>query len=931
MAFASCLFTTVCCTAALLVPHGVPPGRRPRAPVRSGGTLVAVGAAPPAVIVGGGIAGLSTALELAGRGFEVTVLSRDASAAATYAAGGMLAPQSERLDGDSPLLGLAVAARDYYPGWVRELEAASGVDVGLCASGGFLAPAMDGDVVHRWRPPAAGGTSLWLDRPAAAAMEPLLAPEAVGGWWFPQDMSVDPRAVHKALLSACAAAGVMVREGSAAVALELAPHGGSVRAVRLTDGSVMPTPGPLVIANEVAGGEDRGEQPYYDPDSDVGASIRWAMRANKDFIAQLEQGIEPKYGQARPDAAGAAPGGSSAGAASGSVVEEAQEALPTSLPGMADGARLWIVREGEPLPVPIFEGSPPQEFLAGYGDTVLPRPNPTEAPSRGAPPSATSTRLPPPPPLSPAPPAPPAPSWAVPERAAVAMPAAADVPAAVNGKAMPTEQPSGFWAQMFKRPVNGVPVNGVPVNGVAAPVHGADAVASAPTAVATASAPEAKRWALPTMTPPPNAPPPPASDDAIHSTDGYAELTSQDQSHATRDAVIKSARAANKRFREMVLEENDDSALQALIEADLAKYRRGESPNGQERARKSEYAAEARKGAFTEQAIETGSSIAIREFESNFAVELRAAQETMTQVEDVEVADAETPNLLDWWQTQLKELHNTVSGAASFLPTATREKLVGQIVSQEALLREQRDRLAPKKKFGFKNRSKVGTSKTTAPADAAVTPAAPPAAAPLPKADTFQAPAGCQGFRGHSGQTLIRDAGEGSASDFALEQLVGCEVRLLTTSTALWIRGLKQCTVFAVPVGGSIYVTECEECTLYLGSRQLRMHTSTKVAFYIHTSSHPIIEHCTGLTFAPYPSPLPITLAGAFADAALKPEQNQELVDDFDWLKAAQSPNWAVLPEAERQPPAWFTKEGEQAEAAGAAMATSTPLEVRLC
>jgi hypothetical protein len=81
------------------------------------------------------------------------------------------------------------------------------------------------------------------------------------------------------------------------------------------------------------------------------------------------------------------------------------------------------------------------------------------------------------------------------------------------------------------------------------------------------------------MTPPPNAPPPPASDDAIHSTDGYAELTSQDQSHATRDAVIKSARAANKRFREMVLEENDDSALQALIEADLAKYRRGESPN----------------------------------------------------------------------------------------------------------------------------------------------------------------------------------------------------------------------------------------------------------------------------------------------------------------------------------------------------------------
>ena len=39
--------------------------------------------------------------------------------------------------------------------------------------------------------------------------------------------------------------------------------------------------------------------------------------------------------------------------------------------------------------------------------------------------------------------------------------------------------------------------------------------------------------------------------------------------------------------------------------------------------------------------------------------------------------------------------------------------------------------------------------------------------------------------------------------------------------------------------------------------------------------------------------------------ASLKPEQNQwELVDDFDWLKADHSPNWAVLPEAERKAPA---------------------------
>ena len=80
--------------------------------------------------------------------------------------------------GEGRLLSLAIAARGYFPAWARSLEAASGVDIGLCASGGFFAPAFEGDAVHRWRPPASGGASAWLDRTAAAAMEPLLSPEA---------------------------------------------------------------------------------------------------------------------------------------------------------------------------------------------------------------------------------------------------------------------------------------------------------------------------------------------------------------------------------------------------------------------------------------------------------------------------------------------------------------------------------------------------------------------------------------------------------------------------------------------------------------------------------------------------------------------------------------------------------------------------------
>ena len=67
---------------------------------------------------------------------------------------------------------------------------------------------------------------------------------------------------------------------------------------------------------------------------------------------------------------------------------------------------------------------------------------------------------------------------------------------------------------------------------------------------------------------------------------------------------------------------------------------------------------------------------------------------------------------------------------------------------------------------------------------------------------------------------------------------------------------------------GSIYVTECSDCTFVLGARQVRLHTSSGCDFYLHVASHPIVERCDGLRFAPYPA-LPAPLAGAVAAAGV--------------------------------------------------------------
>ena len=366
---------------------------------------------------------------------------------------------------------------------------------------------------------------------------------------------------------------------------------------------------------------------------------------------------------------------------------------------------------------------------------------------------------------------------------------------------------------------------------------------------------------------------------------------------------------------------------------------------GQERARKSEHAAEERKGNREEnEAFQTQE---LEDFEASFAVELRAARDTRDEVMYLDDgADPKVKAQLDWWHEQLIALHEQLSGAVHFLPSNTREKFGKSIAELEAKLREERERLKPKKKFGFKNKTKVrkgdaapppaaaaevaeaGAARVAAAEVAATTAAAAGGAITASRSDTFAAPAGCQGFRGRADATLRREAAEEAAADFALQDLERCNVQLLSTSRALWIRNLKGCHVFAVPVSGSIYVTECEDCVLHLGSRQLRIHTSSRVDFYAHVNSHPIIEQCEALRFAPAcdKAKMPVDLLApyeaAFADAALHADSDQwSHVDDFNWLKDTQSPNWSVLPEEERQPPkdeasSSTSSEGQQGEVA---------------
>lgn len=166
------------------------------------------------LIIGGGVIGLSIAIELQLRGAKVTVLSKDFQQAASHAAAGMLAPMAEDI-GNKPMEDLCFKSRWLYPEWVRKLEELSGKETGYWSCG-ILAP------VYTQPPslPQQNDSKIWLDKQGIQFYQPGLGKDVVGGWWYPEDGQVDNRLLVQSLLQAALALGVEIKEGVAVEAIQ---------------------------------------------------------------------------------------------------------------------------------------------------------------------------------------------------------------------------------------------------------------------------------------------------------------------------------------------------------------------------------------------------------------------------------------------------------------------------------------------------------------------------------------------------------------------------------------------------------------------------------------------------------------------------------------------------------------------------------------
>jgi glycine oxidase len=191
------------------------------------------------VIVGGGVMGCATALELAKAGAKVVVLERSVPGAeASSAAAGIIGAQVESGPRD-PGFEMARQSRARYPAWAEQLKRETGIDIGYRQCG-VLRVAFDdhakSEIVAEtsWQKDERLPLET-IEKDKLRAMEPKLDPKVSFALHFPEDGQVDPPRLLRALYIAAAQAGAEFRSG--AYVRAVAVEAGTVRGVVLEDGS----------------------------------------------------------------------------------------------------------------------------------------------------------------------------------------------------------------------------------------------------------------------------------------------------------------------------------------------------------------------------------------------------------------------------------------------------------------------------------------------------------------------------------------------------------------------------------------------------------------------------------------------------------------------------------------------------------------------
>eukprot|EP01112_Ceratiomyxa_fruticulosa_P014090 TRINITY_DN4011_c0_g1_i2.p1 TRINITY_DN4011_c0_g1~~TRINITY_DN4011_c0_g1_i2.p1 ORF type:complete len:393 (+),score=74.96 TRINITY_DN4011_c0_g1_i2:16-1194(+) len=283
-----------------------------------------------------------------------------------------------------------------------------------------------------------------------------------------------------------------------------------------------------------------------------------------------------------------------------------------------------------------------------------------------------------------------------------------------------------------------------------------------------------------------------------------------------------------------------------------------------------------------------------------FNEQKNAVIEGIKSASEGKIGKESLPAHIDSLYAIMSSLKKKFTESTIFLPSYEIRSSQVTIENLENQLETAKSTLLPRKKFAFSKKS-ASTPTTTTETNTTPTPTTSSS-----KTLDLSNSEYTESVSNVKGQTLVlRPKVESRTTDFVLSHLVDCVIFILYPLTALRVDNLTNCTIVSSPVEGSSFFDKCENCEFYLTSQQVRIHNSHHSNFYLLVKSHPIIEDCNTLGFAPFDgvceglvewSPLQEKWNEKNLGESSKEGYNKwDKVEDFNWLRNdTKSPNWFV-------------------------------------
>ena len=125
-----------------------------------------------------------------------------------------------------------------------------------------------------------------------------------------------------------------------------------------------------------------------------------------------------------------------------------------------------------------------------------------------------------------------------------------------------------------------------------------------------------------------------------------------------------------------------------------------------------------------------------------------------------------------------------------------------------------------------------------------------------------------------------------------LRYLEGCEVYACDNSAQVFVDSCKNCRILLGPCESTIFVRDCDDCTVWCAAQQFRSRDSQRCTFYLYTKTAPIIEASYDLTIAPWCAKYPC--AGAQFDKARFDVSRNMWNAIFDFSGEKEKPHWRI-------------------------------------